>query len=589
MKYFCNPLNLDYRYQIKDMPAGKAVFREAADPTMVVFRGQYLLFSSMSGGFWYSGDLHTWQFRETPELPIYHYAPDVQVVGGQVLFCASQRGENCTFYRSPDPLRVPFTPVSAPFSFWDPAVFQDEDGRVYLYWGCSDREPLYGVELDGTTLSPLGEPKILIGENQAIHGWERNGENNRMGTPRSLREVQNRWKNPVKPYIEGPYVNKYQGKYYLQYAAPGTEYNVYSNGVYISDAPLGPWRYQGHNPFSSVPGGFLQGAGHGSTFRDLEGNWWHVSTMRISVNEVFERRIGLFPCGFDGDGILFCNQNFATHPQILPQGAGQDLGRIGPAMHLLSYRAAAVASSIQKGFGPEKGVDENGRSWWAAADSDPDPWYRIDLGEVKTVQAVQVNFADHRLPMPPVDREEAAAEGDGFRLIRIRPQRTAYVLEGSADGECWEVLRDNRKDNTDLPHDFWVLQEPKRLRYLRLSRMALPMGGVAAVSGLRVFGRGNGKAPRQVERLFFRRSRDGRDLYLRWPKAPGAQGYNVRWGTAPDKLYGSWQVPEKTELDLSLVTAGTRYYIAVDSYNENGVTRGKVFRADKSGDPEIML
>ena len=35
-----------------------------------------------------------------------------------------------------------------------------------------------------------------------------------------------------KPFIEGPWMDKYNGKYYLQYACPGAEYNVYADGVY---------------------------------------------------------------------------------------------------------------------------------------------------------------------------------------------------------------------------------------------------------------------------------------------------------------------------------------------------------------------
>ena len=30
----------------------------------------------------------------------------------------------------------------------DPAFFKDDDGRVYLYWGCSDVDPIMGVEVD---------------------------------------------------------------------------------------------------------------------------------------------------------------------------------------------------------------------------------------------------------------------------------------------------------------------------------------------------------------------------------------------------------------------------------------------------------
>ena len=80
--------------------------------------------------------------------------------------------------------------------------------------------------------------------------------------------------------IEGAYVNKVDGRYYLQYAGPGTQFNTYADGCYVGDGPLGPFEYDPHSPFSSKPGGFITGAGHGSTFQDRHGNWWHVATMR---------------------------------------------------------------------------------------------------------------------------------------------------------------------------------------------------------------------------------------------------------------------------------------------------------------------
>ena len=56
--------------------------------------------------------------------------------------------------------------------------------------------------------------------------------------------------------------------------------------------------------FSYKPGGFIPGAGHGSTMEDATGSLWHTATMRISVNHNFERRVGLWPAGFDEDGEL---------------------------------------------------------------------------------------------------------------------------------------------------------------------------------------------------------------------------------------------------------------------------------------------
>ena len=86
-----------------------------------------------------------------------------------------------------------------------------------------------------------------------------------------------------RPYIEGAWMTKYNGKYYLQYACPGTQFNSYGDGYYVSDSPLGPFKLGANAPYSYNPGGFMTGAGHGSTMKDLKGNWWHTATMRISM------------------------------------------------------------------------------------------------------------------------------------------------------------------------------------------------------------------------------------------------------------------------------------------------------------------
>ncbi len=75
-----------------------------------------------------------------------------------------------------------------------------------------------------------------------------------------------------------------------------------------------------NNPYSYKPGGFLPGAGHGSTMQDRQRNLWHASTMRISKNHVFERRVGIWPAGFDADGELFCNQRYGDWPMKVEDG-----------------------------------------------------------------------------------------------------------------------------------------------------------------------------------------------------------------------------------------------------------------------------
>ena len=150
-KEYCNPLDLEYKFQ----HYGKKAHREAADPTMVYFKGRYYLFASMSAGFYYSEDMVDWKWHENRNLDMYRYAPDVRQIGEYLYFCASTRSKPSTIWRSRDPLSDDFEKVSEPFAFWDPDLFCDDDGRVYFYWGCGNREPIWGIELDPKTMMPV--------------------------------------------------------------------------------------------------------------------------------------------------------------------------------------------------------------------------------------------------------------------------------------------------------------------------------------------------------------------------------------------------------------------------------------------------
>lgn len=288
---YCNPLDLGYRYQhMKEQRT--LAHREGADPTLVFFKGVYYAFVSMSAGFWYSKDLLNWEFHPAENLLIYDYAPDVRQIGDYLYFCASRREKNCPILRTTDPLNKGFEEVNAPFPFWDPDLFQDDDGRVYLYWGCTNTEPIWGVEMDVETMLPIGEKVPLIYGRESSLGYERPGDNGvatkensvvwqhlkHMFNPETQRiefpagmETMGGYSADVmtamflsvgKPYMEGAFMTKHGGKYYLQYACPGTQYNTYADGVYVGDRPLGPFTLQRSNPYSSKPGGFITGAGH---------------------------------------------------------------------------------------------------------------------------------------------------------------------------------------------------------------------------------------------------------------------------------------------------------------------------------------
>lgn len=593
---YCNPLDLGYRYS--HMNEGKPLaHREGADPTLVFFHDMYYAFVSMSAGFWYSEDLLNWQFHADPDLLIYDYAPDVRQVGDHLYFCASRREKNCPILRTKDPLSEPFEEVSAPFPFWDPDMFRDDDGRVYLYWGCTNTEPLWGVEMDPETMLPIGEKVPLVYGREEELGYERPGDNGVVDREHSVvYQHLSKMFNPAtqkiefpagmeqvggysaeamtkmflaigKPYIEGAYMTKYQGRYYLQYACPGTQYNTYADGVYVSDHPLGPFTLQRSNPYSCKPGGFITGAGHGSTIADRYGNYWHSSTMRISVNHDFERRIGLFPAGFDKDGVMFCNQNFADYPHEVPKGKF-DAAAQQPKWMLLSYNKKVTASS---GDCPERAVNENIRDWWSAGTAQPGEWLCVDLGKAEDVRAIQVNLADEALS-PTFPAEEYGSDR-GDRRIELEPQISRYTVEASTDGEAWTVLEQVERE---CSNGYYEYPDGITARYIRVTGGELPYGQVMRVSGLRVFGNGSGEkcaaAQAEAKRI------NDLEAAVSWKHIDNAQGCNVRYGITPDKLYMSWIVYGADEVKLTTLIKGQGYYAAVDSFNENGITPGEIIK-----------
>lgn len=142
----------------------------------------------------------------------------------------------------------PFKPednyIQGSFSI-DPAVLVDDDGKSYVYFG-----GLWGGQLekwqtgefiaepdeipaDAKALGPhvamLNDDMISFAETpQEIVILDENGEPLKAG-------------DEDKRYFEGPWMHKYNGKYYLSYSTGTTHYIVYA----IGDSPKGPFTYKG--------------------------------------------------------------------------------------------------------------------------------------------------------------------------------------------------------------------------------------------------------------------------------------------------------------------------------------------------------
>jgi hypothetical protein len=540
---FANPINIDYRFMI-DAPSR----REAADPAIVLFRDEYYLFASKSGGYWRSKDMVDWTFVAPTGLPIEAYAPAVMVLDDTLYYTACNIG----LYKSRDPQSGRWEFVSQTFDVGDPDLFADDDGRVYVYYGLSYNGAISGMELDPKNqFRPIGEPFLCFRANYAQHGWERRGDDN-------LGAVSNS-QFQEGPWIEGSWMTKHAGTYYLQYAAPGTEFHSYADGVYTAPSPRGPFTYAQSSPFSHKLTGFITGAGHSATFADRRGRYWHIATMVISVKHQFERRLGLFPAEFDADGVLRVNTLFGDYPQVVPNERRDDGVDTQAGWMLLSYGKKAEASSSLDGFGPERAFDEDVKTYWSARTANAGEWIGVDLGKRCRIEAVQVNFAEH----------ESTALGRAPDLYH------QYRLEASFDGKDWKTLADRSGNRKDVPHDYVELPAAAEARYVRLTNVHMPGGGPFSVRDLRVFGNGEGKPPAAAPRFEVHRDpSDSRNAVVRWDMLPDAGGNIVRYGIAPGKLYQNYEVRGRKEIAIHGMNTGAAYYFAVDAFNDSGRTQG---------------
>ena len=83
---YCNPIDLPYRFAIN----GMIPWREAADPAMIVFRGEYWLFPSKTGGYFHSKDLLHWSFVEAHGYSAENYAPTALVMDNKVYLTSGE-------------------------------------------------------------------------------------------------------------------------------------------------------------------------------------------------------------------------------------------------------------------------------------------------------------------------------------------------------------------------------------------------------------------------------------------------------------------------------------------------------------------
>ena len=564
-KTYCNPINIDYGYTPFEVFSKQGKHRATADPVIVNFKDRLFLFSTNQEGYWHSEDMLNWKFVYRKFLRDDKYihdlnAPAAWVMDDALYVYGSTWESDFPIWKSKNPTKdeweiaVDTLKVGA----WDPAFHYDQDTKkLFLYWGSSNEWPLLGTEINTKTMQSEGYVKPILRLKPEDHGWERFGEYN-----------DNVF---LQPFVEGAWVTKHNGKYYMQYGAPATEFSGYADGVYVSSNPLEGYQYQKHNPFSYKPGGFARGAGHGSTFQDKYDNYWHVSTIFISTKNNFERRLGIWPAGFDKDDVMYSITAYGDYPTYTPEYAqGHDFTKgLFTGWMLLNYNKPVQVSSTLGGYHANYGVDEDIKTYWSAQTSGKGEWFQTDLGTISTVYAIQVNYADQDV------------EFMGKTLGKAHQ----YKIYGSLDGKKWSTVVDKSKNTTDVPHDYIELEKPVKVRFLKMENIKMPTGKFA-LSGLRAFGKGSGPVPAPVEnfvplRADPKKHGERRSIWMKWQQNSLADGYVIYFGKDPDKLYGSIMVYGKNEYFFTGADRTDTYYFQIEAFNANGISeRSQIYKSE---------
>jgi len=127
---------------------------------------------------------------------------------------------------------------------------------------------------------------------------------------------------------------------------------------------------------------------------------------------------------------------------------------------------------------------------------------------------------------------------------------------------------DKSSNMKDVPHDYIELAQPAQARYVRIVNVFSPGEGKFALRDLRIFGNLD-EAYRSIAANMnqVRNPANGRDATIVWDPVPGADGYVVRYGIHPFKLYNNYMVYDTNSVDVHSLNKDVTYVFEVESFD----------------------
>ena len=468
---YCNPL---------PMVIGQG--GNAGGDVSVLETGGVYYMCCTGGGMWYSDDLLNWEFTHVDHVPS---APDLVEYNGKFYLT----GNSDHVYVADHPLG-PYTdlgvfqntgPVENGWNGgFDTKIFVDDDNQPYLFWPGRGISGIYGVKLDPKDMTKfMDKPTHLFGFNP-MHAWERYGEANEY---------------PTVAWIEGPWVIKRNGIYYLEYSASGTQWKSYAEGYYTATSPLGPYSYASNNPLLQKMQGLVTGTAHGSIVKMAgRDEWWQFYTIVLS-NPPGGRRIGMDKVTFDADGLMYCK--VTDYPQPAPgtvarEGATASIPVTINKMNAMN--ALSKFSSQQNGYPAAFAVDDYSGTVWMPEESDKEPSITIELSPATRFDVVQYFTVDAMRVLFTGARRRGFGAPPGTPAPALPVYK--YKLEVSSDGESYVTVLDKTK-NTVSKDTIFEEFAPINCRFVRFTVTEWPEGPLGIID-FTVFGYPEGWDPPAV-------------------------------------------------------------------------------------------
>lgn len=280
-----------------------------------------------------SKNLTDWQFvKYIVEAPgpekWYHrrfWAPEIQIIKGKYYALFNCRNDGLGFvgqhpgYAVADHIEGPYTVVTEEKPLCkgnDLTFFEDDDGKVWAFW---NRGKIFGIgfaQIDLETATFLTEPQSAIRPSKVDYDITQEGDTLTVpgydGRPRPKIKKYYEWDSIG---IEGAYVIKEKGTYYLFYSSWTRGYEI---GYATANKITGPWTKHPENPFYGAQNqkvceerGFeysydsespFNQVGHNEIFKGPDGRYW-LSCHGIIPDENDERPfLVIDPIWFDEAG-----------------------------------------------------------------------------------------------------------------------------------------------------------------------------------------------------------------------------------------------------------------------------------------------